>query len=115
VLGEARSHPELVDIAVNALIAATFTGFAGWLQEQRISTRSEPKLSRWSEWAHCSRSDCCACSSAATRIAVDADLFVDIWVQMIQSQIGCSYVKSRRVGERIRPADPRTQEKAGIA
>src|SRR5258706_6510358 len=34
VLGEARSNPELVATAVDALVAATYTTFAGWLHER---------------------------------------------------------------------------------
>jgi AcrR family transcriptional regulator len=34
VLAEARTHPELMQNAVDVLIAATYTGFAGWLTDR---------------------------------------------------------------------------------
>ncbi len=87
VLGEARSQPELVETAIEALVAATYVSFAGWLQD-----RTELDLQRAEAVAVVGLG--ALFSSRLLRlligrdpIAVDDHLFIDIWVQMIQSQI----------------------------
>jgi AcrR family transcriptional regulator len=87
VLGEARRRPELVNAAVDALIAATYTTFAGWLHDR---TGLAPD-----------RADALAAvglgalfSARLLRlllgrdaITVDDEVFIDTWVRMIRSQI----------------------------
>lgn len=87
VLAEARSRPELVEHAIDQLVGASYTSFAGWLHER---TGLDPQ-----------RAEALAAVGLgalfSTRllrlllgrdpIAVDDDLFIDTWVQVIQGQI----------------------------
>jgi len=88
VLAEARSQPQLVATAVDTLIAATYTTFAGWLSDR---ARLEP--GRADELAAVGLG--ALFSSRLLRlllgrdpIDIDDQRLVDRWVQMMLSQIG---------------------------
>jgi AcrR family transcriptional regulator len=87
VLGEARSHPELLDTAVDTLISATYTSFSGWLE-----SRADLPLARAEAVAAVGLG--ALFSSRLLRlllgrdpIAIDDEVFVDTWVRMLRREI----------------------------
>ena len=87
VLAEARTRPELLEAAIDQLVRATYSGFAGWLR-QRAGLTAE-------------RADALAAvglgalfSSRLLRlllgrdpIGVPDEVFIDAWVHMLHDQI----------------------------
>jgi len=87
VLSEARSRPELVDTAVNALIAATYGGFAGWLQERAgLEPRRAETLASVGLGALFS-TRLLRLLLGRDPIQVNDGEFIGTWVQMVQGQI----------------------------
>ena len=87
VLGEARSNPALVATAVEALVAATYTTFAGWLQERADLDPQRAEAVAAVGLGALFSARLLRLLLGRDPIAVDDDLFIDIWVRMIQSQI----------------------------
>jgi AcrR family transcriptional regulator len=87
VLGEARRQPELVNAAVDALIAATYTTFAGWLHDRTgLPPQQADALAAVGLGALFS-SRLLRLLLGRDPIAVDDEVFIDTWVRMIQGQI----------------------------
>jgi AcrR family transcriptional regulator len=87
VLGEARRQPELVNAAVDALIAATYTTFAGWLHDRTgLPTEQADALAAVGLGALFS-ARLLRLLLGRDPIAVDDELFIDTWVQVMRSHI----------------------------
>lgn len=87
VASEARAHPELVGDAVQQLIGATYTGFAGWLHD---STGLTPEKAA----AVAAIGLGALLSSRLLPILLDSDptgvpdeTLVNTWVEMMQTQL----------------------------
>jgi AcrR family transcriptional regulator len=87
VLAEARSHPDLLDTTVETLIGATYTSFAGWLRDRADLDPARADALAAAGLGSLFSSRLLRLLLGRDPIAVDDDLFVDTWVQMIHSQI----------------------------
>jgi AcrR family transcriptional regulator len=87
VLAEARSHPELVATAIDTLIAATYTSFAGWLIERTTLDQHAAEALAAVGLGALFSSRLLRLLLGRDPITVDDDTFVDIWVQVIRSRI----------------------------
>jgi AcrR family transcriptional regulator len=87
VLAEARSRPELLDTAVNALVAATYTGFAGWLHERAGLDPKRAEVLAAVGLGALFSSRLLRLLLGRDPIQVNDEEFITTWVQLIQSQI----------------------------
>jgi AcrR family transcriptional regulator len=87
VLAEARSRPELVEVAVNQLIAVSYAGFAGWLRERADLDPQRAEAVAAVGLGALFSSRLLRLLLGRDPISVEDDQFIDVWVQMMQSQI----------------------------
>jgi AcrR family transcriptional regulator len=84
VLAEARSRPELLETAVNQLIAATYTGFAGRLRDR---AGLDPKRAEALAAVALFPTRLLRLLLGRDPVDVPDEEFITTWVQVIQSQI----------------------------
>jgi AcrR family transcriptional regulator len=87
VLAEARSRPELVDAAVNQLVAATYTGFASWLQTRAHLPAGEAEAVAAVGLGALFSSRLLRLLLGRDPIDVPDQLFVRTWVAMVHDRI----------------------------
>jgi AcrR family transcriptional regulator len=87
VLGEARSNPALVDAAIEALVAATYASFAGWLEDRADLDPDAAAAVAAVGLGALFSSRLLRLLLGRDPIAVDDDVFIGVWVQMMESQI----------------------------
>jgi AcrR family transcriptional regulator len=88
VLTEARAHPELVQGAVDTLIAATYTSFAGWLQDRADLDPERAETLAAVGLGALFSARLLRLLLGRDPVSVDDQDFVEVWVQMMHSQIG---------------------------
>lgn len=87
VLAEARSNPELVSSALDALIATTYTSFAGWLQDRTAVDADRAEALTAVGLGALFSSRLLRLLVGRDPIAVDDDVFVAVWVEMMHNHI----------------------------
>ncbi len=90
VLAEARSNPELVGTAVEALVATTYTSFAGWLQDRGQLDRERAEALTAVGLGALFSSRLLRLLVGRDPIAVEDEVFVAAWVEMMHSQIAAA-------------------------
>lgn len=87
VLGEARGHPELVETAIEALVAATYTSFAGWLAERADLDPQRAEAVAVVGLGALFSARLLRLLLGRDPIVVDDDTFIEVWVEMMQGHI----------------------------
>jgi AcrR family transcriptional regulator len=87
VLAEARTHPELLDTAVDQLIRATYAGFAGWLRERTELTAERAEAVAAVGLGALFSSRLLRLLVGSDPLSVPDELFIATWVRMIHGQI----------------------------
>jgi hypothetical protein len=87
VLAWARSHPELVATAIDTLIAATYTSFAGWLIERTTLDQHAAEVLAAVGLGALFSSRLMRVLLGRDPIAVDDETFVVTWVAMVLGQL----------------------------
>jgi AcrR family transcriptional regulator len=87
VLSEARSHPELVDTAINQLIAASYTGFASWLRQRTSIDAERARMIAALALGALFSTRLLHLFLNRDLVEIPDETFVAGWVQMVHSQI----------------------------
>jgi AcrR family transcriptional regulator len=87
VLTEARAHPDLVQSAVDTLIATTYVSFAGWLQNRADLDPQRAEVLAAVGLGALFSSRLLRLLLGHDPVEVDDQDFVDVWVQMMLSQV----------------------------
>jgi AcrR family transcriptional regulator len=87
VLGQARTHPELVEVAVEALIRSSYVGFAHWLSMRGNLTASQAKGLSAVGFGALLSSRLLRVLLGSDPADVDDEVFVSTWVTTMLAQI----------------------------
>jgi AcrR family transcriptional regulator len=87
VLVEARSQPQLVNTAVDTLIAAAYTGFAAWLRERAKLNRKRADAITAVALGALFSNRLLRLVLGRDAITITDDVFVATWVDMVHAQI----------------------------
>jgi AcrR family transcriptional regulator len=87
VLAEARTRPELVEVAVDQLIAVSYAGFAGWLQDRAALDPAQAEALAAVALGALFSSRLLRLLLGRDPVAVDDETFVDTWVAMVLGQL----------------------------
>ena len=87
VLAEARTRPELVETAVDQLVRATYTGFAGWLQQRAGLTAQRAEALAAVGLGALFSSRLLRLLLGRDPIGVSDEVFIATWVHMLRAQI----------------------------
>jgi AcrR family transcriptional regulator len=87
VLAEARTRPELVETAVDQLVRATYSGFAGWLRERAGLTVERADAIAAVGLGALFSSRLLRLLLGRDPIGVPDEVFIATWVHMLHAQI----------------------------